>query len=341
MTTTRGILGKAPHEAAGLRKEDLLAMYRFMYLSRALSQRMWVLQRAGKTAFAVTGEGQEAIQVASAYALDKATDIFVPYYRDLGVVLVAGMTAREAMLNALARAEDPASGGRQLPAHWYHPVLKIVSGSSPVGTQIVHAAGIALAAKLRKEPSVAICYFGEGATSTGDFHEGLNFAGIHKLPVVYVCENNGYAISVPQRKQAAVPDLAVRAAGYGFPGVTIDGNDVLAAYRATRQAVDRARSGEGPTFIEAKTYRLGPHTSNDDPLRYRSAAEVEDWRKRDPMDRFRRYLFEWDVLTNELDASIAKEIAEAVNDATHFAESRPVAAPETALDHVYAQVDRQ
>ena len=236
MTTIEQTLRELPAKASGLRPTDLIAIYRYMCLSRALFERMWLMQRGGKSPFIVTGEGQEGVQVGSAYAMNRDLDFFLPYYRDLGVVLVAGMTPREVMLNLLARAADPSGGGRQLPSHYFHPSLRIVSGSSPVATQVPHAAGIALAAKVKREGSVAICYFGEGGTSKGDFHEGLNFAGVHRLPVVFVCENNGYAISVPGHKQAAVKDLAIRAEGYGFPGVVVDGNDVSRSIkRRTKQ----------------------------------------------------------------------------------------------------------
>ena len=336
MTTIQKSLEEMPHGITDLTAADLMSMYRYMALTRALFERMWLLQRGGKTSFIVTGEGQEATQVGMAYAMDKTVDIFLPYYRDLGVVLVAGMSPREVLLNVLGKAEDPNSGGRQLPSHYFHPTLRIVSGSSPVATQVPHAAGIALAAKIRREGSVAICSFGEGGTSTGDFHEGMNFAGIHRLPVIFVCENNGYAISVPQSKQSAIQDLAERAAGYGFTGLTVDGNDVLEMYQATRQAARRARSGHGPTLIEAKTYRYAPHTSNDDPSRYRTAHETELWRARDPLLRFKKFLAERDLLDEAEERKLAQETSEQVNDATRYAESRPVAEPQTVLDHVYA-----
>ena len=335
MTTTRRRLGTPTHEALGLTANDLLSMYTVMRLARALAERMWLLQRGGKTPFAVTAEGHEGVQVASAWALDRGRDFVLPYYRDLGVVLAMGMSAKEVMLNTLGRAADPNGGGRQLPGHWFHAGLNIVSGSSPVATQIPHAAGIALASKLRGEETVTAVYFGDGATSAGDFHEGLNFAGVHRLPVVFICENNGYAISVPSSKQAAVEDLAVRAAGYGFPGVTVDGNDALAVYRVTREAVERARAGEGPTFIEAKTYRLAPHTSADDDRLYRSSEEVEAWRRRDPIERLRAYLIEWDLLDKRKDEAIGATVVDEVEEAVRLAEASPEPEPESALQHVF------
>lgn len=324
------------HRDLNLTEDDLLKMYRTMVLTRALSSRMWVLNRMGKAAFAITGDGQEAAQVGSAYALRPGRDFVLPYYRDLGVVLTVGMTPEELMLGLLARAADPSSGGRQMPSHFGHARLRIISGSSPVATQIPHAAGIAYASKLRHEDDVTIVYFGDGATSKGDFHEGLNFAGIHRLPVIFFCENNGYAISVPLHKQMAIRSVAERAAGYGFPGVSVDGNDVLAVYAATRQAVERARSGGGPTLIEARTYRLVPHSSDDDDRRYRTKAEVDHWRQDDPIERFKAYLLEESILTPDLIQEISTRVAAEVDRATDHAERSPLPQPESALLHVYA-----
>ena len=210
MTTTKRRLGTPTHEALGLTADDLLSMYTVMRLARALADRMWLLVRGGKTSFAVTAEGHEGVQVASAWALDRGRDFVLPYYRDLGVVLAMGMSAKEVMLNTLGRAADPNGGGRQLPGHWFHAGLNIVSGSSPVATQIPHAAGIALASKLRGEETVTAVFFGDGATSAGDLHEGLKFAGAHRRPVVFICETYGHAIAVPPSKLEQVVALADR-----------------------------------------------------------------------------------------------------------------------------------
>ena len=323
------------YEALGLRGEDILAMYRHMKLTRALGERMGVLQRSGAAQFAVSGMGHEAAQVGSAYALKAGSDFVLPYYRDLGVVLTLGMTPAEVMLNALAKAGDPNGGGRQMPAHYFHAGLRIVLGSSPVATQLTHAAGIAYASKLKGESDVTAVYFGDGATSKGDFHEALNVATIHRLPVIFVCEDNGYAISVPRTKQTA-GDIADQALGYGLPGRSVDGNDVLAVYGAMREAVDRARSGEGPTLLVARTYRLDPHTSNDDDSVYRSREEVERWRELEPIKRFRGELIAWRLLTEESEASMDREISTIVDEATRQAEASPYPEGNTALDHVYA-----
>jgi len=323
--------------AMGLSKDQLLEIYYKMCLARTVGQRERVLNRMGKGPFAVTGEGHEAAQVGTAYALRPGHDWVLPYYRDIGVALVIGQTARDLLLAHLSRAEDVSSGGRNMPSHFSDPKLRIVSGSAPVATQVPHAAGVALAARLRGTDEVVMTYFGDGGTSTGDVHEAMNFAGVRKLPVVFVCENNGYAISVRWEKQAAVENVAIRAQGYGFPGVTVDGNDVLAVYAAAREAVDRARRGEGPTFIEAKTYRLVPHTSDDDDRRYRTKEEVEEWARKDPLIRFEAWLKEHGVADRTQIEELQVKAAQEVDEATEYAEKAPTPAPESALRHVYVE----
>ena len=321
--------------ALGLTEGDLIEMYHKVVLSRAVSARMWILNRMGRAPFAITCDGHEVAQVASAFNLKPGKDWVVPYYRDMGVVLTVGMTARDLMLGLLAKAADPSSGGRQMPSHFGHAELRIVSGSSPVATQIPHAAGIALASKLRGEKDATIVYFGDGATSKGDFHEALNFAGVHRLPVVFFCENNGYAISVPLKKQMAIAHVSQRAAGYGFPGVTVDGNDALAVYAASKEALQRARAGEGPTLIEAVVQRLVPHSSDDDQRRYRSQEEIEAGKLADPVPLFKAYLEAQGLLTAEQNEEINKRVAKEVDDATDFAEKSPYPEPEDAVTRVY------
>ena len=326
---------KESPDALAFSEEQLLDMYYKMLLSRALSVRQRMLQRMGKGAITYSGEGHEATQVGSAYALQWGRDWIVPYYRDIGVVLTVGMTASDVLLTFFAKAEDISSGGRNMPSHFSHLGLRIVSEGAPVATQIPHAVGIAFATKLKGESDVTVVYFGDGATSKGDTHEAMNFAGVHKLPVIFVCENNQYAISVHVSKQMAVEDVAMRAEGYGFPGVTVDGNDVLAVYGATKEAVERARGGEGPTFIEAKTYRLVPHSSDDDDRRYRRREEVEEWGKRDPIPRFQRYLEELGMLDAEGGEKVEKRVAREVDKATEYAEKAAFPRPEEALTKVY------
>ncbi|TAK33045.1 MAG: thiamine pyrophosphate-dependent dehydrogenase E1 component subunit alpha [Chloroflexota bacterium] len=326
------------HMALGLSEQNLKEMYHKLLLSRALDERTWMLQHQGKAPFVISCQGHEAAQVGSAYALRAGRDWLLPYYRDVGVVLTIGMTPRELMLASLARAADPSSGGRQMPGHFGHARLRIISGSSPVATQIPQACGVALASKIRHEDDVTVVYFGDGATSKGDFHEAMNFAGIHRLPVIFICENNGWAISVPQHKQMAIRDVADRAEGYGFPGVVVDGGDVLAVYQSTKQAAERARRGEGPTLIEAKVVRITPHSSDDDDRAYRDRAEVETWKvTKDPIIRFRKYLMDAGILTEEEDKRLHERVTSEVDDATDFAEKSPLPRPESALEHVFAE----
>jgi 2-oxoisovalerate dehydrogenase E1 component alpha subunit len=246
------------------------------------------------------------------------------------------MSARDIMTAQYATANDPSSGGRQMPGHYGSHEHNLVSVSSPVATQLLHAVGIALAAKIRKTGQVAMTSMGEGSSNQGDVHEGLNFAAIHKLPFILVVENNGYAISVPAAMQVAVADVADRASGYGIPGVVVDGTDVLACYRASRDAVARARGGEGPTLIEAKVTRLTGHSSDDQQTKYRSAEELAAERGHDALPHFRDQLREAGVLTDEIEANLNAEIKGMVDDATDYAEAQPDPDPAGATRYVYA-----
>lgn len=325
-----------PHADLPLADQELLDMYYYLLLARGLDDRMWLLNRQGKANFVISCNGHEASQVGSAWALRPGVDWVYPYYRDLGVILPLGMTPREVMLAVFARADDPSSGGRQMAGHWGKRDLKILSVSSPVGTQIPQAAGTAYASKLFGRDEVTAVYFGEGTTSQGDFHEGLNFVSIHRLPVVFICENNGYAISTPQRLEMAVGSVAARAPAYGMPGVSVDGNDVLAVFRAMTAAVERARRGDGPTLIETRTYRLVPHSSDDNDRLYRTKEEVDTWKKRDPVDRFQRYLQEQGLLTPDVDAGLRARVKAEVNDATDYAERAPLPQVEDIAKNLYA-----
>jgi len=318
----------------GLTEVQLQDIHYKMLLARALSVRQRVLQRMGKGPMTFSGEGHEAAQVGSAYALRPGTDWVFPYYRDVAVAVTIGMTARDILMCFFARADDINSGGRNMPSHFSNPQLRIVSGSAPICTQAPHAVGAALASKLRRLDEVTTVYFGDGATSTGDWHESMNFAGVHRLPLVFVCEHNQYAISVQWRKQAAIENVANRAEGYGFPGVTVDGNDVLAVYGVMSRAVERAKSGEGPTLIEAKTYRLMPHSSDDDDRRYRTREEVEEWSARDPIAAFARQLKGLGALDDKRETLLIDRVSQEVDEATDFAEKAPTPDPETALRHV-------
>ncbi len=323
--------------SVGLTDADLVEMYRYVALARALDERMWILNRAGRIPFVISGQGHEGAQVGIAWAFQKGLDWIAPFYRSIATCLTFGMSARDILTAQYATANDPSSGGRQMPGHYGSHEHNIVSVSSPVATQLLHAVGIALAAKVRKTGQVAMTSMGEGSSNQGDVHEGLNFAAIHKLPFVFVVENNGYAISVPAAMQVSVPNVADRAAGYGIPGIVVDGNDVLACYAAARDAVARARAGEGPTLIEAKVTRLTGHSSDDQQTKYRSEEELASEKARDPVPAFRAQLREAGVLTDEIDARLAAEITETVNEATDYAESQPDPDPATALRYVYAE----
>jgi 2-oxoisovalerate dehydrogenase E1 component alpha subunit len=326
-----------PGEALGLGDDELVAMYRMVALARAVDERMWVLNRAGRIPFVISGQGHEGAQVGITWALRKDHDWIAPFYRSIASAMTFGMSARDIMTAQYATARDPSSGGRQMPGHYGDRKHNLLSVSSPVATQILHAVGIALAAKIRKTGQVAMTFMGEGSSNQGDVHEGLNFAGIHKLPFVLVVENNGYAISVPMSKQCAVPDIAIRAEGYAMPGVVVDGTDVLACYAAAKEAVDRARRGDGPTLIEAKVTRLTAHSSDDQQTKYRSAEELEAEKGRDALPRFREQLMNAGVLTDAKLSELASEIIAVVNDATDYAEGEPDPDPATALEHVYAE----
>lgn len=312
-----------------------LSIYRDMVRSRILSDRMFALNRQGRAAFAVTGQGHEAAQVGSAYAIARGTDWVLPYYRDVGVMVALGMTPYDILLGLFAKADDPNSGGRQMPSHWSWPAMRVVTRSSVIAANLPHAAGIAYASKLRGLSEATIAYFGEGATSEGDFHEALNFAAIHKLPVVFFCENNGYAISESQEKQMSVMHVADRAKGYGIEGNTVDGNDALTVYQTTRWSLEECRRGLGPKLIEAKTYRLAPHTSSDDDRRYRPRSELEEWIKKDPIDRLRTRLLAESALTDDVDRQIRDDAQREIAAAVEAAERALDPAPESALRHVF------
>ena len=324
------------HETLGLEDDDLLRIYRYMLLARRVDERMWILNRQGKAPFVISCQGHEATQVGAAFNLRPGKDYVYPYYRDFGITLTLGQTARDQFLSLLGKKEDPNSGGRQMPGHFSSRELNIVTASAPVGVQYPQAAGTALAFKIRGENGVVLACGGEASTSGGDWHEAMNFAGVHDLPVVFLVENNIYAISVPEKLQVA-GSIVGRAAGYGFPGVEVDGNDVLAVYEAAKEAFERARRGEGPTLIEAKTYRLTAHSSDDDDRRYREREEVDSWRKKDPIVRFERYLQEVGLLDEEKKEEIAGRIKAEVDEAVEYAEAAPYAEPEEALEPVYAE----
>jgi 2-oxoisovalerate dehydrogenase E1 component alpha subunit len=332
MTTTSLVIGIETRIPAGLTRDQLLDMYYKMLLSRRLDERMWVLHRQGKIAFHISGLGQEGAQVGAAFALKPGFDFVHPYYRDMALVLSLGVTPRELMLAVYGKKGEPSSGARQMPAHYGYRRLNIVSGSSPVTTQVPQAAGIAFGELYKRKaglvapdaelPVVLTC-LGEGATSQGDFHEALTWAGVYKLPLIVMVENNLYAISVPINKQSAVTDVSERACAYGVAGVSVDGNDFLATYQAMKEAVERARSGGGATLLEAKTYRPVPHSSDDDDRSYRTREEVEEWKKKGPILRAKTFLMEADILSEKTNQEYEDRVTAEVDDANKFAEAQP------------------
>ncbi|MGM8214059.1 thiamine pyrophosphate-dependent dehydrogenase E1 component subunit alpha [Bacillaceae bacterium W0354] len=326
---------KNRHEELGLTDEQAIDMYRTMVLARKIDERMWLLNRAGKIPFVISCQGQEAAQVGAAFALDRTKDYVAPYYRDVGVVLSFGMTSRDLFLSGFAKAEDPNSGGRQMPGHFGQKKNRILTGSSPVTTQLPHAVGVALAGKMENKDFVSFVTLGEGSSNQGDFHEGLNFAGVHKLPVITMVENNKYAISVPYEKQVASETVAERAGSYGMVGVQVNGNDPLEVFEAVQNARKRALNGEGPSLIEAVTTRLTAHSSDDDDSVYRDKNEVEEARKNDCIIIFSNYLKEAGVLNDEQEKELIKGIEQEINEATDYAENAPYAEPEEALKYVY------
>jgi 2-oxoisovalerate dehydrogenase E1 component alpha subunit len=318
----------------------LLRWYYDMVLARILDERTMLLNRLGKAAIVASIQGHEAAQMGAIWAaINYSPSLAVfPYYRGLASAMAAGITPTEALLSVLAKSGDLISGARQFPLHGARltPKLKVINISNVVATQIPHAVGYALGCRMSGDPTVVIVSFGDGATSQGDWHESMNYAGIHKLPVVFMCENNGFAISVPQSKQMAVTNVADRAAGYGMPGVVVDGTDVMAVYEVVGEAVRRAVEGGGPTFIEAKVVRLLPHTSDDDHKRYRTDEELEDMKTRDPVKKFKEYLLEQGILTAELDEQAYREAREHVDRSTEEAEAAPFPDTGDFYEHVYA-----
>jgi 2-oxoisovalerate dehydrogenase E1 component alpha subunit len=316
---------------------DLVQIYRLMLLTRALDDRISLLSHQGRVGISGSARGHEAAQVASAWALRPGQDVVFPYYRDIGVALTLGLTPLDILLGALDKASDPFSGGRQMPFHFTSARLRMPTPSTSIATQIPHAVGAALASRLRGEDAVTVTWFGDGATSKGDFHEAISFAAIHTLPVVFFCENNQYAISVPNSLQLPVASVADRAAGYGVPAERCDGMSVQETYAATRRAVDRARAGGGPSLVEAVVYRLGPHTSHDDDTRYRTRDEVASWEAREPIARLRGELLERGLLDADSDTELLAAARREIDDALTQAEAAPEPDPSSAFHDILAE----
>jgi pyruvate dehydrogenase E1 component alpha subunit len=337
--TLRRVLDEAGHEVApppAVPDADLRAMVRHMQKMRLLDQRMLSLQRQGRIGFYGMATGQEAAVTGSAYPLGKGDWIFHAL-RETGVCLWRGTSVQELVCQLIGNAGDVLIG-RQMPMHFSDRRVNSVAWSSVIGTQLPHAMGAAYAAKLLKHDTVCVGYIGDGGTSSGDFHAAMNFAAVWKVPAVFFCQNNQWAISVPLAAQTVSSSLAVKAVAYGMPGIRVDGNDLLAVIAAQREAVDRARAGGGPTFIEAVTFRMGGHSSSDDPTRYREAELVATWEKRDPVARFGAWLRGKGLLTDADLEQWTKEINDEISAAITAAEAMPAPAIETLFTDVYKDV---
>lgn len=330
-------LDSADHTIADPTDEELRAAYRWMLLARRLDERTWQLIRQGKGHFAVPCWGHEALGAGYALALQRGEDYVAPHYRDLAAMLAIGFTPRDVLASYFARDADPCSRGRQPHVHWGSRRLHVLSQQGPQPNQVTHGVGAAYAIKLQRENAVVFIAYGDGGAQKGEVHEAMNFASIHRLPCIFCCENNGYTQSVPIALESSVANIAARAAAYNMPGVSVDGMDLLAVYHAVAEAVARARRGDGPTLLDARVYRYGSNTSNDDDTRYRSRAEVEEWRTRDPVPRWRNELLARGVLTEADAAALDAEVAAEVEDAVAWAETAPDPAPEDALLYTYAE----
>jgi 2-oxoisovalerate dehydrogenase E1 component alpha subunit len=328
--------GTADPADVKLSDAELVALYELMVLNRMLDERMIAMQRQGRIGFYIGSIGEEATILGTARAMEP-NDWLFPSYREHGAVLMRGMPLRTFVANMLGNAGD-AMLGHQMPCHEAWRPAHFASVSSPIATQVPHAVGAAWAARIRGDDMVSLAWFGEGATSAGDFHAGLNFAGVRKVPVVFACRNNGWAISVPRDVQTGSETIAQKALAYGIAGERVDGNDVLAVLEATRLARARAAAGEGPTLLECVTYRIEGHSTSDDPRAYRPAELVEPWRRKDPIVRMRHYLEKRGLVGEADDARIREATKQRILDAIREAEREaPKPAVETLFEGVYAE----
>lgn len=319
----------------GLSRDEVIALYRAMLRTRQVDERLVGLQRQGRIGFHIGSLGEEAAIIGSTFAMNEFDYVF-PCYREFGAALLRGFTLQAFMDNMFGNANDAAKG-RQMPDHYTCKAARWGSISSPIGTQITQAVGLSWAARLRRDPISALVYFGDGSTSSAEFHNGLNFAGVFKTPTVFFCRNNGWAISVPVEKQTASKTFAEKGIAYGIPGVRVDGNDMLAVVAVTRAARERAIAGEGPTLIEAITYRMGGHSTSDDPGRYVPNDSRDPWIERDPILRFRKHLEINGFWNDESEASARKETDEELRAAIEAAEKAPPPALQTLFEDVFAE----
>lgn len=322
-----------PSVDPGMPDELAVRLYRHMVLTRVLDERLVTLQRQGRIGFHIGSMGEEATIVGSAAAL-RDQDWLMPCYREFGALLWRGMPLQRYVDNMYGNANDPVKG-RQMPDHYTGRPYRFGSVSSPIGTQITQAVGFAWGAKLRGEDLVVLVYFGDGATSSGEFHNGMNFAGVFKTPTVFLCRNNGWAISVPVSRQTGSRTIAQKAFAYGIHPVRVDGNDLLAVWKVTREAIARASRGEGPTLIEAITYRLSGHSTSDDPKAYRKEQEMLEERKKDPIPRFRAYLERKGLWDGERERELLAEVDARIKECVEKAERTPPPELRTMFEDVY------
>jgi pyruvate dehydrogenase E1 component alpha subunit len=330
--------GKLVGEDPQIHDDVLIGAYQNMMLTRILDERLISLQRQGRMGTYVSCSGQEACQIGAVLALSKEKDWIFPMYRDMGMIIQAGVSIRQLTNRMLGNAEDE-SLGRDLPNLFAWKRNKIVSFAAPIASHLPLATGFAIAAKLRRDDLVTVATFGDGATSSGEFHVAMNFAGVYKAPTIFICENNQYAISVPVSQQTASKSIAIKAQAYGFDGVKVDGNDIFAVYVAVKEAAEKARRGEGPSLIECNTYRLGSHSTADDWKKYRSQAEVESWRKKDPITRLNKYLINTRrIWSEENDSKLKTELEAKVAEAISYSEKIPPPQVRTLFEDVYASI---
>jgi 2-oxoisovalerate dehydrogenase E1 component alpha subunit len=325
-----------PRTDPHLTQAEVLALYRGMLRTRVLDDRLVTLQRQGRIGFHIGSLGEEAAILGSAFAM-RDQDWMFPCYREFGGALWRGMPLQRYVDNMFGNSNDPAQG-RQMPDHYCYKKAKVTSISSPIGTQITQAVGFSWAAKTKKDDLVSLVYFGEGATSSNEFHNGMNFAGVFKAPTVFFCRNNGWAISVPTERQTASRTFAEKAVAYGFPGVRVDGNDLFAVIKVTRDAIARAARGEGPTLIEAMTYRLSGHSTSDDPKAYRPDSTLDPWRSQDPLARLKKHLAKTVGWTDEKDKELEVELDAELRAAIKVAEETAPPTLDSMFEDVFVEV---
>lgn len=317
-------------EKPPINEQETLSLYQKMVFTRLADQRALMLQRQGRMGTYAPIWGQEACQIGSAFLLEKKDWVF-PAFRELGATLMMGIPLKTIYLYWMGNEE-----GSRAPEG-----IHVMPVSIPVGTHPLHAVGVAWAAKLKGERIVTIAYFGDGGSSTGDFHEAMNFAGIFKTPTIFFCQNNQFAISVPRAKQTSSETIAQKAIAYGLDGIQVDGNDLFAVFTVTKEAIEKARSGGGPTLIEGVTYRFGPHTTSDDPTKYRTDQEIEPWKPLDPLVRLRLFLKERGLWNEEVEQRMTEEAQKEIDQAVKDAEAVPIPEIEEIFKYVYAKMTPQ